>query len=178
MEIFGVGPLEFILILVLALIILGPEDMVGTARKIGQWVYRVVRSPTWRSIMATSQDLRELPQKIVRDAGLEETMKEIKETANDVKTDLDQTTRQISTEMQAATGEVNREMQIAASDANEGMKEAGVEAQAAMNSAAAGLAEGEHTIMPPLPGLPQGLQAQVQSENSAPLETAPAVVDE
>jgi sec-independent protein translocase protein TatB len=122
MEILGVGPLEFILFLVLALVILGPQDMVGTARKIGQWVYRVVRSPTWRAILETSQDLRDLPQKIVRDAGLEETMKEIKGTADEVKADINQTTRELTAEMQAATTEVTREMQVAVQDANAGMK--------------------------------------------------------
>ena len=149
MEIFGVGPLEFILVLVLALIILGPEDMVGTARKIGQWVYRVVRSPTWRSIMATSQDLRELPKKIVREAGLEDTMNEIKQTADEVKTDLKDTTREINTEMQAATTQVNREMQTAAQNVDAGMKAASAETQAAMQSAAAGLSGSENTIAPP-----------------------------
>ena len=149
MEIFGVGPLEFILVLVLALIILGPEDMVGTARKIGQWVYRVVRSPTWRSIMATSQDLRELPKKIVREAGLEDTVNEIKQTANEVKTDLSETTREINTEMQAATTQVNREMQTAAQNVDAGMKAASAETQAAMQSAAAGLSGSENTIAPP-----------------------------
>jgi sec-independent protein translocase protein TatB len=93
MQIFGVGPLEFLLVLVLALVIMGPEDMVGTARKLGQWVYRVVRSPTWRAILETSQDLRDLPTKIIRDAGLDETIQEIKQTASDVKSDLDETTR-------------------------------------------------------------------------------------
>ena len=149
MEIFGVGPLEFILVLVLALIILGPEDMVGTARKIGQWVYRVVRSPTWRSIMETSADLRALPQKIVREAGLEDTMKDIKQTADEVKNDISQTTRQINTEMQAATTEVSQEMQIAAKDVNAGIKDANAEAQVALKSAADGLSGSENTIAPP-----------------------------
>lgn len=168
MEIFGVGPLEFLLFLVLALVILGPEDMVGTARKIGQWVYRVVRSPTWRAILETSQDLRDLPQKIVRDAGLEETMKEVKATADEVKSDLSDTTRELTAEMQAATSEVTREMQTAVQTANAGMQEAGVEAQAAMQSAAAGLSGGENTILPPT--------AQIEP---APIDEAiPAVVEE
>ena len=166
MEIFGVGPLEFILVLILALVILGPEDMVGTARKIGQWVYRVVRSPTWRSIMETSQDLRALPQKIVREAGLEDTMKDIKKTADEVKNDISQTTRQINTEMQAATTEVSKEMQTAAKDANIGMLEAGAEAAVAIKSATDGLSESENTIAPP--------EAQVVT--AAPDEAAPVPV--
>jgi hypothetical protein len=110
MELFGVGPLEFLLVLVLALVILGPQDMVGTARKIGQWIYRVVRSPTWRAIISTTQDLRELPQKIVREAGLEEAMNEVKDTANQVKTELNATTSEISSEMRAAGDAVSSEM--------------------------------------------------------------------
>ena len=168
MEILGVGPLEFILFLVLALVILGPQDMVGTARKIGQWVYRVVRSPTWRAILETSQDLRDLPQKIVRDAGLEETMKEIKDTATEVKSDINQTTRELTAEMQAATSEVSREMQTVVQDANAGMKEASTEAQAAMQSAAAGLSGSENTILPPT----------AQIEPVALEEAAPAAVEE
>ena len=118
MQIFGVGPLELLLILVLALVIMGPQDMVGTARKLGGWIYRVVRSPTWRAIINTSQDLRDLPNKIVREAGLEDAIKEIKQTANEVKSEMDATTREINTEMQSASSEINREMQTAAREVN------------------------------------------------------------
>jgi|GEM_PF-2676595 len=110
MELFGVGPLEFLLVLVLALVILGPQDMVGTARKIGQWIYRIVRSPTWRAIISTTQDLRELPQKIVREAGLEEAMNEVKDTATQVKSELNATTNEISNEMRAAGNAVSSEI--------------------------------------------------------------------
>ena len=113
MQIFGVGPLELLLILVLALVIMGPQDMVGTARKLGGWIYRMVRSPTWRAIMETTQEFRDLPTKIVRDAGLDEAIKEIKNTADQVKSEMEATTREISSEMQAATTEINREISSA-----------------------------------------------------------------
>ena len=116
MEIFGVGPLEFLLILVIALVILGPEDMVGTARKIGQWIYRVVRSPTWRAIIESTQELRNLPQQIVRDAGLQEAVNEVKQTASEVRSQMTETTRQISGEMAAATRDINGEMRAATGD--------------------------------------------------------------
>lgn len=121
MEIFGVGPLEFLLILVMALVILGPQDMVSTARKIGQWVYRVVRSPTWQAIIATTQDLRELPQKIVREAGIEEAMNEVKETVDEAKGELTAATRDVTVEMQSASYAATNEMQAAAMSANAGM---------------------------------------------------------
>jgi sec-independent protein translocase protein TatB len=116
MEIFGVGPLEFLLILVIALVILGPEDMVGTARKIGQWIYRVVRSPTWRAIIESTNELRNLPQQIVRDAGLQEAVNEVKQTASDVRSQMTETTSAISGEMAAATRDINSEMRAATGD--------------------------------------------------------------
>jgi Sec-independent protein translocase protein TatA len=118
MEIFGVGPLEFLLILVLALVILGPQDMVGTARKIGGWINRAIRSPTWRAIISTTQDIRELPQKIVREAGIEDAVNEIKDTATQVKGELNATTSEISSEMAAATTAVSSEMGVAVGTVN------------------------------------------------------------
>jgi Sec-independent protein translocase protein TatA len=158
MEIFGVGPLEFLLILVMALVILGPQDMVSTARKIGQWVYRVVRSPTWQAILATTQDLRELPQKIVRDAGIEEAMQEVKGTVDEAKSELNAATRDVTVEMQSASYAAANEMQAAALSANAGMNEGlqginpisesiGAEAEEGFQSEA--VAEtGENTIWP------------------------------
>jgi Sec-independent protein translocase protein TatA len=122
MEIFGVGPLEFLLILVIALVILGPEDMVGTARKMGQWVYRFVRSPTWRAIIESTQDLRNLPQQIVRDAGLEEAVNEVKQTANDVKMQMADTTREISGEMAAVSRDLDGELRTATGDISQELK--------------------------------------------------------
>lgn len=148
MTILGIGPLELILVLVLALVILGPEDMVGTSRKIGQWVYRVVRSPTWRSILATSQDLRDLPQKIIRDAGLEETMKDIQQTAEDVKTDLSNTTRELTAEMEAATHEATREINAAAQNATEDIRLAAAQAEAAVTQPSTQQGEVEPSILP------------------------------
>jgi sec-independent protein translocase protein TatB len=134
MELFGVGPLEFLLILVLALVIMGPEDMVGTARKLGQWIYKVVRSPTWRAILSTTQDLRDLPQKIVRDAGIEEAMKEVKDTANQVKGELKDATEDINKEMKAATSDLTNELNVAAV----GIEKANSEAKLAADLAKTG----------------------------------------
>jgi Sec-independent protein translocase protein TatA len=81
MEIFGIGPLEFVLIVVIMLIVLGPKEMVVTAGKIGRFVRQIIRSPMWGTIMQTSKDVRDLPTKIIREAGLEEDIAQIKEVA-------------------------------------------------------------------------------------------------
>jgi Sec-independent protein translocase protein TatA len=77
MDILGIGPLELILILIIALIVLGPSDMVKAGRTIGRFLRQVVTSSTWRAVTRTSDELRTLPTKLIREAGLEEDFKEI-----------------------------------------------------------------------------------------------------
>jgi Sec-independent protein translocase protein TatA len=79
MDILGVGPLELIFILIIALIVLGPSDMVKAGRTIGKFLRLVVTSSTWHAVTRTSDELRTLPNKLIRDAGLEEDFKEIQE---------------------------------------------------------------------------------------------------
>jgi Sec-independent protein translocase protein TatA len=79
MDILGIGPLELIFIIIIALIVLGPSDMVKAGRTIGKFLRQVVTSPTWRAVTRTSDELRTLPNKLIRDAGLEEDFKEIQE---------------------------------------------------------------------------------------------------
>lgn len=81
MDILGIGPLELILILVIALIVLGPSDMVKAGRTIGKFLRQIVTSPTWHAVTKTSSELRNLPNKLIRDAGLEEDLKEIQDVA-------------------------------------------------------------------------------------------------
>ena len=72
MEILGIGPLELFFILIIALIVLGPQDMVKAGRTIGRFLRTVVTSPTWRTVQQTSRELRYLPNKLMREAGLED----------------------------------------------------------------------------------------------------------
>jgi Sec-independent protein translocase protein TatA len=79
MDFLGVGPLELIFILIIALIVLGPSDMVKAGRTIGKFLRQVVTSPTWRAVTRTSDELKTLPNKLIRDAGLEEDLKDIQD---------------------------------------------------------------------------------------------------
>ena len=84
MEILGVGPLEFFFILIIALIVLGPKDMVKAGRTIGQFMRKVVTSPTWRAVNQTSNELRRLPTRLMREAGIEENLKQIKDATQSI----------------------------------------------------------------------------------------------
>jgi hypothetical protein len=72
MEFLGIGPLELFFIILIALIVLGPKDMVKAGRTIGRFLRTLVTSPTWKTIQQTSRDLRYLPNRLMREAGLED----------------------------------------------------------------------------------------------------------
>lgn len=77
MEIFSIGPLELFFILLIALIVLGPKDMIKTGRTIGRFLNKLVRSSTWKTIQHTTQELRQLPTYLMREANLEEAIKDL-----------------------------------------------------------------------------------------------------
>ena len=73
----GIGPLELFFIILIALIVLGPRDMVKAGRTLGRLLRRLVTSPTWQTVQQTSRDLRRLPTKLMREAGMEEAIASI-----------------------------------------------------------------------------------------------------
>ena len=77
MKFFNLGLAEIILILVLALIILGPGNMVKTARDVGAFIRRVTKSPYWQEVWATRRELNEIPRILAREANLDETIKDL-----------------------------------------------------------------------------------------------------
>lgn len=69
MSFLGIGPLELFFIVIIALIILGPRDMVKAGRSIGRLMRRTIFSPTWINVQ---NKVRNLPYELMREAGLEE----------------------------------------------------------------------------------------------------------
>ncbi|MBL8099825.1 MAG: twin-arginine translocase TatA/TatE family subunit [Anaerolineales bacterium] len=84
MEILGIGINELIFILIIALLVLGPKDMQKTGKTIGRWLRDLTRSEGWKMFQQTSQEIRSLPTKLIRDANTEinEIEKEIKSASS------------------------------------------------------------------------------------------------
>ena len=82
MEFLGIGPLELLLIFVLALILLGPKEMVGTARKAAEAIRKITRSDFWREAVDSSREIRQLPTQIMKDTGLDEELRKINRDLN------------------------------------------------------------------------------------------------
>ncbi len=93
MEFLGIGPLELLLILLIALIIFGPKDLAKTAKAIGKSLNQLVRSDTWKTVTEASRKLRTLPNELMREANLEElqkeTFKELSGTKKEINKSLD-----------------------------------------------------------------------------------------
>ena len=88
MEFLGVGPLELAAIVVIALIVLGPKDMVAAGRTFGKALRKIVTSPMWKAVRDTGQNIQDLPNRLIREAGIEEDLQkldqEMRETANSI----------------------------------------------------------------------------------------------
>jgi sec-independent protein translocase protein TatB len=91
MQFLGIGPLEFLLILVIAVIVLGPQGMVKAAREAGKLIRKIVRSPIWHEVMDTSREIRDIPRKIVREAGIEEDLEELRRSTRGAMSELNRT---------------------------------------------------------------------------------------
>lgn len=72
MNIFGVGPLEIVVILIIGILVLGPEGMVEASRKLGSFMRSVVRSNWWRGLQDGVNEVQNLPYRLMREAELDE----------------------------------------------------------------------------------------------------------
>ena len=75
MNLLGIGPLELFFIIVIALIILGPKDVVKTSQTIGRWLRQVITSDAWRTVRSTSKEIRDIPNRLMREASVDELKK-------------------------------------------------------------------------------------------------------
>lgn len=85
MELLGVGLPELAFIVLIALILLGPKDMVAAGRTFGRALRKFLTSPAWQAMRQTGEELQKLPTKLVREAGLEELQAMQKEVQSEVK---------------------------------------------------------------------------------------------
>ncbi len=58
MEFLGIGLPELVIIFVILLLVMGPEDLQKTARTLGRWVHRARSSEVWRSLNALRREMQ------------------------------------------------------------------------------------------------------------------------
>jgi sec-independent protein translocase protein TatB len=84
MDILGIGPTELVFIILIALIILGPKDMQKTGRAIGRFLRNLTTSDGWRVFRDTSREIRNLPNRLMREANIEDLENEVGKIGKEV----------------------------------------------------------------------------------------------
>lgn len=84
MDIFGIGATELVFIALLILILLGPKDLEKTGRTIGRFLRDMTRSEGWRAFRDTSREIRNLPNRLMREANLEDIQKDVGQIGKEV----------------------------------------------------------------------------------------------
>jgi len=82
MNIFGIGPLEIIFVLIIGILVLGPEGMIEAGRKLGKLMRSIIHSSWWQNVRQGVNEIQHLPQRLIREAELEELI-EIKKLTKD-----------------------------------------------------------------------------------------------
>lgn len=85
MDILGIGPIELVFIFLIALILLGPKEMQKAGRTVGRWLRDFVSSDSWRAFRETSREIRNLPNRLMREANLEDMQKISQDVSRDVR---------------------------------------------------------------------------------------------
>jgi Sec-independent protein translocase protein TatA len=85
MELLGVGPLELILVLVIVLLLFSPKDIVGGARRMGSALNKLYKSDMFQVVQKTSEELRNLPNRLAQEAALDELKTLPQEITREVK---------------------------------------------------------------------------------------------
>ena len=92
---FNVGATEILLLLLIALVVVGPKDLPRVARALGRFVRYV----------------REMVEEIKRETGLDEVAEELKDVSRDLEHDLKQA--DIRKDLRQAEHEINKELRSA-----------------------------------------------------------------
>ena len=110
MKFFNLGLAEIILIVILALIIMGPGNMVKTARDVGAFIRRVTKSPYWQEVWATRRELNEIPRMLAREANLDETLKDLNRETRDIHSSVTSTVSEFIREVEEPLKKVNADI--------------------------------------------------------------------
>lgn len=74
MNVLGVGPLEIVLVLILALLVLGPEGMVNGGRQAGKFLRKLYASDFWKTVRGS----RNMMDRVVSEMGMDKDVEDIR----------------------------------------------------------------------------------------------------
>lgn len=98
MDFLGIGLTELVAILLIIFLVMGPQDLVKIGTTLGRALRNLRQSDTWRAVQDAGRQLRELPETLAREAGideLKETQRELSEELKEQKAALEDLDRQL-----------------------------------------------------------------------------------
>lgn len=72
MRFLNIGVREIILLLVIMLILFGPNQMQENARKMARGIRKFIRSDTWRTFLGLVDDVNSIKDQVIRESGIQE----------------------------------------------------------------------------------------------------------
>jgi Sec-independent protein translocase protein TatA len=79
MKLFNIGIPEALLLVIFIFVILGPGRLVSSARSLGTWFRKISHSQLWHDIVSTSNEIKDLPHKLIKEVELDEEIKSLRE---------------------------------------------------------------------------------------------------
>lgn len=131
MSFLGIGPMELIFIIIIMILVLGPKNMIITAQKLGVTLRKIVKSPMWATVMDTSREIRDIPTRLIREAGIEEDVKTIRSTTESIKNagkvtvpyDISTSSKSKgSTKPESTSSEISKEASTSSAESNENLE--------------------------------------------------------
>jgi Sec-independent protein translocase protein TatA len=99
MDFLGIGITELVAILLIVFLVMGPQDLVKIGGTLGRALRNLRKSDTWRAVQDASRQLRELPETLAREAGIDEikeTQRELNQELREQKSALQDLDRQLT----------------------------------------------------------------------------------
>ena len=100
MEFLGIGPLELLFIVLIAVLVFGPKDIGKAGKSAGRFLNQLYRSEFWKMFTETSQTLRTLPNRLAREAALED-LDEVRESIRETSEEVSRETQKVDADLRA-----------------------------------------------------------------------------
>ena len=99
MQFLNVGALEFLFILLLAFIVLGPEKAIKTAGDVARWIRDLTKTSFWRDLVTTSREIQNIPKTLLEESELQRTYDDLNRTTGEIKSNFSQQGKIIEDEL-------------------------------------------------------------------------------
>lgn len=84
MNVFGIGFPELIFIFVIALIVLGPKNMIKASQQLSTAIRKLVTSDTWKTLVHSTKEIRDIQGQIIEDSGLQDSLNSLRNSTRDL----------------------------------------------------------------------------------------------